>query len=138
MESDNPYAHDLLDRKPLVDSLSRLIRNRDIPFALSLDSPFGTGKTTLVRMLMTDLKSKGVHCIYFNAWEVDFATDPLVALISFIDDIELNKDDENEYRKKFEAVKKLTGYIVKRGAVIGMKAITGGVVNIDGNYSPPA
>ncbi|MCY4274155.1 MAG: P-loop NTPase fold protein [Gammaproteobacteria bacterium] len=79
---DDPYAHDLLDRKPLVDFLSTLIGNLDSPFVLSLNSPFGTGKTTLVKMLMANLKKKNFHCIYFNAWEVDYAADPLVALVS--------------------------------------------------------
>ena len=63
VKPENPYAHDLLDRKPIVDFLSGLIERLHGPFVLSLDSPFGTGKTTLVKMLMEDLKKKEFHCI---------------------------------------------------------------------------
>ncbi|MCY4219773.1 MAG: P-loop NTPase fold protein [Gammaproteobacteria bacterium] len=132
VKPENPYAHDLLDRKPIVDFLSGLIERLHGPFVLSLDSPFGTGKTTLVKMLMEDLKKKEFHCIYFNAWEVDYVTDPLVALVSFFDDIDLeNGDTGDACREKFESVKKFANHIVKRGAVIGTKVVTAGFVDID-------
>ncbi|MCY4227236.1 MAG: P-loop NTPase fold protein [Gammaproteobacteria bacterium] len=132
IKPEDPYADDLLNREPIVDFLSGLIERLNGPFVLSLDSPFGTGKTTLVKMLMEGLKKKGFHCIYFNAWEVDFVADPLVALVSFLNDIDLeNKDNGNKCRKKFAKVKKTTNHILKRGAVIGTKVMTAGFVNID-------
>nr|MBP8237155.1 hypothetical protein [Pseudomonas sp.] len=83
--AESPFRHDALDRKPLVEFLSSLIKRLNGPFVMALDSPWGTGKTTLVRMLMADLQGKGFQCTYFNAWKVDYVTDPLVALVSSID-----------------------------------------------------
>jgi len=60
---------------------------------MALDSPWGSGKTTLVRMLMADLQDKGFQCTYFNAWKVDYVTDPLVALVSSIDRIDLGAEE---------------------------------------------
>ncbi|MGE4369643.1 MAG: P-loop NTPase fold protein [Burkholderiaceae bacterium] len=49
--AESPFLHDALDRKPLVEFLSSLIKRLNGPFVMALDSPWGTGKTTLVRML---------------------------------------------------------------------------------------
>ncbi|HOS87757.1 MAG TPA: P-loop NTPase fold protein, partial [Burkholderiaceae bacterium] len=90
---DNPFQHDALDRKPVVEFLSGLIRRLSGPFVLALDSPWGTGKTTLIRMLQADLKRQDFQCLYFNAWKVDYVTDPLVALVGALDDLHLDDDD---------------------------------------------
>jgi predicted KAP-like P-loop ATPase len=47
---------------------------------MSIDSPWGTGKTTFIKMWQAHLESQGVTSICFNAWESDYAEDPLVAL----------------------------------------------------------
>ena len=69
--ADNTFKHDALERKPLVDFLSGLIARLSGPFVLALDSPWGTGKTTLIRMLQADLRLKEFECVHFNAWQVD-------------------------------------------------------------------
>jgi len=89
----DPFRHDSLDRRPVVEFLSGLIKRLNGPFVMALDSPWGSGKTTLVRMLMADLQDKGFQCTYFNAWKVDYVTDPLVALVSSIDRIDLGAEE---------------------------------------------
>jgi hypothetical protein len=84
---DDPFKYDKLNRKPIVEFLSSLIENTEGPFVMALDSPWGTGKTTFVKMLQYNLKLKDNKCVYFNAWEVDYAVDPLIALVSSIEDI---------------------------------------------------
>ena len=82
--ADNPFRNDVLNRKPLVEFLAGLIGRLSGPFVLALDSPWGTGKTTLVRMMKAQLEQEQFQCVYFNAWQVDYVTDPLVALVSAI------------------------------------------------------
>lgn len=97
--ADNPFENDVLDRRPLVEFLAGLIGRLSGPFVLALDSPWGTGKTTLVRMLKATLKQEHFQCVYFNAWQVDYVTDPLVALVSALDDIHLaNVTAESAFR----------------------------------------
>lgn len=86
---EDPFRYDSLERRPLVEFLSELIGRTGGPFVLALDSPWGSGKTTLVRMLAAKLNSEGFQCVYFNAWQVDYVTDPLVALVASIDRLEL-------------------------------------------------
>lgn len=128
----DPFRNDVLNRKPLVEFLSALIDRLSGPFVLALDSPWGTGKTTLVRMLKAKLEQEKFQCIYFNAWQVDYVTDPLVALVSAIDDIQLvDADAESAFRGHMKTAKKITSVVAKRVVVAGVKAATFGILDLE-------
>lgn len=130
--SDNPLQHDALERKPLVDFLASLIGRLEGPFVLALDSPWGTGKTTIVKMLQAKLAMDQFQCVYFNAWKVDYVTDPLVALVSALDDIHLTDDGaETAFRGHLKTAKKITSAVAKRAVVAGVKAATLGILDIE-------
>ena len=76
----NPFANDLLDRKEAVVTLTNIVRNIDGPCILSIDAPWGAGKTTFLNMWEKYLETKGFAVARFNAWENDFLEDPFVAL----------------------------------------------------------
>lgn len=127
----DPFCNDVLNRQPLVEFLASLIDRLTGPFVLALDSPWGTGKTTLVRMLKAKLEQVKFQCIYFNAWQVDYVTDPLVALVSAIDDIQLkDKTAESTFRGHMKTAKKITSIVAKRVVIAGVKAATLGVLDI--------
>lgn len=133
--AESPFRHDALDRKPLVEFLSSLIKRLNGPFVMALDSPWGTGKTTLVRMLMADLQGKGFQCTYFNAWKVDYVTDPLVALVSSIDRIDLGTEEAgSNFKSHLKTVKKVTTLVAKRGLMAATKALTFGALDIKEEY----
>jgi hypothetical protein len=137
--AESPFCHDALDRQPLVEFLSSLIKRLNGPFVMALDSPWGTGKTTLVRMLMADLQSKEFQCTYFNAWKVDYVTDPLVALVSSIDRIDLGtKEAGSKFKSHLKTVKKVTTLVAKRGLMAATKALTLGALDIEGEYEAAA
>ena len=130
--SDQPFQHDALERKPLVEFLANLIGRLEGPFVLALDSPWGTGKTTIVKMLQAQLVLDQFQCVYFNAWKVDYVTDPLVALVSALDDIHLADDGaESAFRGHLKTAKKITSVVAKRAVVAGVKAATLGILNIE-------
>lgn len=129
---DNPFQHDALDRKPVVEFLSGLIGRLSGPFVLALDSPWGTGKTTLIRMLQADLKRQDFQCLYFNAWKVDYVTDPLVALVGALDDLHLDDDDaEKSFRGHLKIAKQITTMVAKRAIVAGVKAATLNILDLE-------
>jgi KAP family P-loop domain len=137
--SDNPFQHDALDRKPLVEFLASLIGRLEGPFVLALDSPWGTGKTTIVKMLQAKLAAGEFQCVYFNAWKVDYVTDPLVALVSALDDIQLTDSGaESAFRGHLKTVKKITSAVAKRAVVVGVKAATLGILDIDDEFEKMA
>lgn len=136
---DNPFLHDALDRKPLVEFLASLIGRLEGPFVLALDSPWGTGKTTIVKMLQAKLATDQFQCVYFNAWRVDYVADPLVALVSALDDIHLtDAGAESVFRGHLKTAKKITSAVAKRVVVAGVKAATLGILDIEEDFEKMA
>ena len=95
------FRFDALNRKPSVEALSNLLNSLTGPFVLTIDSPWGTGKTTFIKIWKAYLESQGFACLYFNAWETDFSTDPLVAFLSEFDSLEKSFDFKHENFSKF-------------------------------------
>ena len=130
--ADEPFKNDALNRKPLVEFLSGLIGRLSGPFVLALDSPWGTGKTTLVKMLQADLKRQEFLCVYFNAWQVDYVNDPLVALVSAIDEIRLpNSAAQSQFRTHLQTARKITTAVAKRVVIAATKATTLGSLDLE-------
>lgn len=130
--ADEPFRNDALERRPAVEFLVGLIERAGGPFVLALDSPWGTGKTTLVRMLEAELKREEFSCIYFNAWQVDYVTDPLVALVSSIDRLELGTGDAAAtFKDHLKKARRVTSLVAKRTAVAAAKALTVGALDLE-------
>ena len=105
---DNPFGEDKLSRQQSAQILTQLVSTIREPFVLANDSPWGTGKTTFIKMWMTSLKEKnGFPCICFNAWDSDFTGDPLV---SFIGEMKASLDLS---LKSAGASKAIEGYVSK-------------------------
>ena len=64
--------------------------------------------------------NKGFHCIEFNAWESDFAEDPLVAVIAELDQA---SKAEAGIEKSFAKVRKGAVHLIKRIVPVASKAI---------------
>lgn len=111
-----PFDNDKLNRKEEIKNLGNLLLNITTPIVLSINSPWGTGKTTFVKMLNAYLDSKKEEAIYFNAWETDFATDPLLAFLGEIN-IAMEKHIGSDNKKKiaWEKAKKAGVFILKKG-----------------------
>ena len=130
--SHNPFLHDALGRAHLVEFLADLIGRFEGPFVLALDSPWGTGKTTIERMLRVKLEEEWFQCVYFNAWKIDYVTDPLVALVSALDGIHLTEQAaESAFRGHLKTAKKITSAVAKRAVVASVKAATLRILDIN-------
>ena len=70
-----------LGRAQIGQRLTNLIRTQSVPFVVSIDGYWGTGKTFMLKRWQRDLEKQGFQSIYFNAWEDDFCDDPLLAVI---------------------------------------------------------
>lgn len=129
---ESPFANDDLGRKPVVEFLTGLIARLEGPFVLAIDSPWGTGKTTLVKMLAAELERQDFQCVQFNAWKVDYVTDPLVALVSSVDRVSLGDiSAEAAFHESLGKVKKVVRVLAKRTMVAGAKVVTFGVLDAE-------
>ena len=82
VDADKPWGDDVLDRKEIADRLTTIVRGQEAPFVISVDGRWGTGKTFLLRRWAQDLRNQDPkwQAIYYNAWEDDFAGDPLLSI----------------------------------------------------------
>lgn len=103
---DNPFSACKLDRKKYADVLTDLVGGFGTGFVLAINSEWGTGKTTFVKMWRQDLQNAGFETLYFNAWENDFEGNPLVAIMS-----ELKSLTRSKTIVEFKS-------LVKKGAVL--------------------
>jgi len=81
---DNPFEGDALGREELCEQWTNFIENSTTPYVMAIDGKWGTGKTTLLQMWASYLRSKEFQCVEFNAWQADFYGEALPALIGEI------------------------------------------------------
>ncbi len=81
INSENPWADDLLARQQIATRLTNLVATQEPPLTISLHGQWGTGKTFMLKRWQKDLEGTGFKAIYFNAWEDDFCDDPLLAIL---------------------------------------------------------
>ena len=72
--------------KPLARGLSRFLRNVSTkpPLTLAVTGRWGSGKSSLMRLLMTDLTRYGGRAVWFNAWHHNEEQHLLAALFEAI------------------------------------------------------
>lgn len=129
---ENPFQNDALNRRGSIESLTTLVSELNGPFVLAIDSPWGTGKTTFIRMWKKHLESQNFVCLYFNAWESDFTTDPLVAFLGEIDRFSSATNVENEqFKSAFDKTKRIATLLAKRALPVAGKIATVGLLDID-------
>lgn len=92
----DPWKGDLLGRRTdarlLIDFLAARSAERaeekiNQAYVLNLDSGWGQGKTFFLTRMQKQLQEEGYLSIYINAWKDDHAEDPMVAVMSAIDDV---------------------------------------------------
>lgn len=132
VESENPFKNDRLNRQPHVENFTKLLENISSPIVLSVNAPWGQGKTTFLEMLHTSLKNNDQNSIYFSAWETDFASDPLQAFLGEINEkIEIIVNGDKEKSKAWETTKKAGSHILRKGIPALIKVGTAGVLDAE-------
>lgn len=83
------FEDDLLDRRPLSKQLSELVEKLENPTVLALDDRWGTGKTYFLKRWVaahTKENEGKATTDYFDAFEFDYLSDPLVSIISSVNE----------------------------------------------------
>lgn len=79
--NDNPFANCKLGRKKYGEILTNIVSSYSTGCVIAINGEWGSGKTTFIRMWKQYLENNGFKALYFNAWEDDFVSDPIVGLI---------------------------------------------------------
>ncbi len=138
IDENDIFKNDLLDRKSEIENLTPIVLNFDDPLVLALDSPWGSGKTTFVRLWQAYLAKESKQSIYFNAWETDYAEDPLIVLVSELDKWLKNSKDVSRIEKWQRGIKNTLPGIAKRSAVVAVKVATFGGLDLGAEFERTA
>ncbi|CAM4308508.1 KAP family P-loop NTPase fold protein [Pseudoalteromonas maricaloris] len=131
VELDNPFQFDLLDRQSEIETISSITTSVCAPLVMSIDSPWGTGKTTFIKMWQAYLEAQNVTAIYFNAWESDYAEDPLVALVAQLDRWVKGFNNDDPKCMAWKKAKSLLPSIAKSTVVNAAKIATFGSLDLE-------
>jgi hypothetical protein len=85
-----------------------------------LDGRWGSGKTTFVKMWVGDLQLKGLPAIYFDAFKMDYISDPFQAVSSVF--VKAAVERKLTERAAYKQFLKRAGAVGKRVAGISAKA----------------
>jgi len=97
------FENDRLDRKRFIQNLMYIINRHEKNCTILIDGAWGTGKTTLLRLLEASLRQdeeSEYSVIRYNAWENDYQEDAFVPMVR-----EINKELKNEYKLVTKASK---------------------------------
>lgn len=130
--ADDIFQNDKLERKNAIEDLSSLLEVTNQSFVLALNSDWGAGKTTFVKLWQAYLqKEKGMRSIYFSAWEDDFSKEPLISILGEIKKyINDNFREKSDVAQSFEKVKSFSGKVLKRGVPAFVKGMMGGLLDV--------
>ena len=129
--SDNPFANDKLERKNFAENLTQLISSTNQPFVISIEAPWGWGKTTFINMWKKQLDTLGYTCLYFNAWESDFVEDPLIAFVGEVGKALAEKKVKGKAQTQLKKLQSLGGKLIRRTIPLAIHVATQGILTQD-------
>lgn len=132
IEKTDPFKYDCLNRKQSIVDLTNLVQSTNQPFVISIEAPWGWGKSTFVRLWKTYLEQEKHPCLYFNAWSNDFAEDPLIAFISEMSDLLTEVQDSGNNKAIKAAIRKtqkIGGSILRKSLPVVLRIATQGLID---------
>ncbi|RBP85695.1 hypothetical protein EBI01_02280 [Marinomonas rhizomae] len=122
---------DIFKRKGFGERLANLVENSGGSPVVALDSGWGEGKSTFIKMwrgYLENHREPEMISIYFDAFENDYQKDPFLTLASEIYQLIKVKDEETKTRFKDKAAKAAKSLF--RGALkVSVKVGTAGLVD---------
>lgn len=111
------FRDDKLNREQSIIALTSLIQNTQDLKVLAINAFWGMGKTTFVKMWHSYLEKQNISSLYFSAWESDYSSEPLVAILGEIEDyIQRNQNLQDKTEDLFSKVIKTGGKFICKGA----------------------
>ena len=103
---------DKFNRKPFAEQLTIAVSSfwqfEESAYVLSLNAPFGSGKTTFLEMWQEQLKSENFAVININAWKCDFDEEPIMPIVAaLLEFLEKNSSRGKNDKAKEEVIDRL-------------------------------
>jgi KAP family P-loop domain/Pentapeptide repeats (8 copies) len=129
--TDEPTSEGSLGFKKYSESLAHLIENSKPRFSIGIFGHWGTGKTTLMKMIMKNIEGKeAILPVWFSAWR--YEREQYLALVPFIRTISIELENTKIKDRKWKIIKKglertFDAYVRATKLTLGPKAAGVGV-----------
>jgi hypothetical protein len=122
---------DIFQRAEFGKGIANLLGRSSDPLIIMLDAPWGTGKTTFIKMLAGHLRNEGFPVIYFDAFENDHVDNGFLTIAGEVIRLskELKKDKSAKHKVFVKKAARAGGILLRMGAKIGVKAATLGAID---------
>ncbi|XXJ20013.1 KAP family P-loop NTPase fold protein [Desulfovibrio caledoniensis] len=136
--SDLPWFEaDLLNRGEHIRAITDLLLTTEGKFVMTTSSPWGTGKTTFLRMWKAYLEYLGHPCVLFNAWENDYVDNPFLSFISEMgSQLAQMQSTPGKVKKNFEKIWDLGKKLAVPTLSIGTRLFLGTAIDCSGLIDP--
>lgn len=119
---------DIFELKEFGQGLMHLNERVEDPLVIALDGPWGSGKTTFMKMWLGHLRQNGFPVIYFDAFANDHIDDAFSAIAGEV--VALAEELTDDKKKAFmENAKSVFIVLLRSSAKIGVKALTAGLLD---------
>ena len=95
---------------------------------ISIDAPYGYGKTYFITHLKKQLEGKKCTVLSINAWKTDWAPDPLIVIVDAI--LEAIKDQNKEESKVIKNLEKIANSVINQLPKVAGKILLGVSMNL--------
>ncbi len=118
---------DLFDVSVYIDSLAEFIQDCDTPMTIAIQGDWGSGKTSMMKLIDSNLDSK-VCSIWFNTWQYSQFNFGDQLAISLMNKMLISLGDKSpEVKKIVDGVLGFTKKIISAS----VKQVSGGIVDMD-------
>lgn len=124
IDKENPFKNCKLDRQIYAEILTHVVSNNS-GFVLAIDGHWGSGKTTFMKMWKQSLENRDFRVLYFNVWEYDFNTDPMIGMVSQLRSMSKEYDKKGKIKKFVLASGRIAKNTIPVALKLGAKQITG-------------
>lgn len=116
--SENPFQNDKLGFSQHASTLTGMVDiYKDCGCVISVNGKWGSGKTTFLQMWRASLPSDKYETVFFNAWETDFYTEPLIAILGELREISGESEKEKKLVSAAGKIALATGSALVKGLV---------------------
>lgn len=84
IEPGQPFIHCSTGREEAGKALTSIVNSIDLGGTIAITGEWGSGKTTFLKMWKQSLEDQHYPTVLLNAWETEWAEDPLIAVVACI------------------------------------------------------
>ena len=112
LEVKDVWSDDVLNRKKVAEKFTTLLGNINQNFVISINAPYGTGKTFFIERWHDSLPQEDFATLFYNAWKTDFHEHAFVPFLYSVYEQIKEKKLIGETNKLYERLQKTSEKVI--------------------------